>query len=165
MICDDIRVRRVGRGDGPALEHFYAGLTPDSRASRFHGGCRGITRGQAERLAAVDHEHREGFVAVAAHRIVGHLVLEPTSAGTDELALAVDDRVQHQGVGTLLVAAAVASARLRHVRRLVAWVKSDNVAMRHLLVGSHRPLHVTWEGPVARYLLELPVDLPRPLAA
>jgi len=159
MVRDDIRVRRVVPGDVPDLERFYVDLSADSRASRFHGACRGISHEQAEQYAAADNRLCDGFVALAGGRIVGHLVLEPVVTGTEELALAVDDRVQHHGVGTLLVAAGVASARLRRVRRLVAWVRPENIAMRRLLTASRHRLSVTWEGSVARYELEVPAYL------
>jgi RimJ/RimL family protein N-acetyltransferase len=165
MVRDDIRVRRVVPGDVPDLERFYADLSADSRASRFHGACRGISHEQAEHYAEADHRLRDGFVAMAGGRIVGHLVLEPVTTGTEELALAVDDRVQHHGVGTLLVAAAVASARLRRILRLVAWVRPENVAMRRLLTASHHRLSVRWEGSVGRYELDVPSSLPLRTAA
>ncbi|MDP9468039.1 MAG: GNAT family N-acetyltransferase [Chloroflexota bacterium] len=165
MVPDDIRVRRVASGDAHQLERFYANLTADSRVSRFYGARFGISHEEAERYAAADHRRRDGFVATANGRIVGHLVLEPLSPGIEELAVVVDDRVQHQGIGTLLLAAAVASARLRGIRRLVAWVRAENSAMRHLLTGGHHPVRLGWEGPVARYELEVPVDLPRGMAA
>jgi hypothetical protein len=47
----------------------------------------------------------------------------------------------------------------------VAWVKAENVAMRHLLNASHHPLRLSWEGSVARYELEVPVNLPGSAAA
>ena len=165
MVRDDIRVRRVAPGDGPELERFYAELSADSRVLRFHGACRGISHAQAEKYAAADHQRRDGFVAVADGRIVGHLVLEPMGTGIEELAVAVDDRIRHHGVGTLLLAAAVASARLRGIRRLVAWVRAENSAMRHLLTASHHPLRVGWEGPVARYELDVPPAIPGAAAA
>ncbi len=156
MVRDDIRVRRVAPGDAPELERFYAELSADSRVSRFHSASRGISHAQAEVFAAADHWRRDGFVAVAGGRIVGHLALEPMADGIEELAVAVDDRIQHHGVGTLLLAAAVASARLRGVRRIVGWVRAENGAMQHLLVASHHRLRLGWEGPVARYELEVP---------
>ena len=165
MVRDDIRVRRVAPDDAPELKRFYAELSADSRVSRFHAASRGISRQQAENFAAADHRRRDGFVAVADERIVGHLVLEPMGTDIEELAVAVDDRVQHRGVGTLLLAAAIASARLRGIHRLVAWVKSENSAMRHLLTTSRHPLRLGWEGSVARIELEVPPDLPSHLAA
>ena len=165
MVRDDIRVRRVASGDAAGLERFYAELSADSRVSRFHGASRGISHAQAEVFAAADHRRRDGFVAVAGGRIVGHIVLEPMAQGIEELAVAVDDRVQHHGVGTLLLAAAVASARLRGVGRLVAWVRGESGAMRHLLAASHHRLRLGWEGSVARYELEVPPVMPRRAAA
>jgi RimJ/RimL family protein N-acetyltransferase len=165
MVHDDIRVRRVGPGDAQEIESFYADLSAESRFLRFHGASHGIRHQQAEMFAAADHERRDGFVAVADGRIVGHLVLEPLGNGVEELAVAVDDRIQHHGVGTLLLAAAIASARLRHLRRLVAWVMVDNAAMRHLLAAGHYPVRVDWDGSVARYELDVPPDLPRSVAA
>ncbi len=85
--------------------------------------------------------------------------------GVEELAVAVDDRFQHHGVGTLLLAGAIASARLRRIRRLVAWVKAENVAMRHLLTASHLAFRLAWEGSVARHELEMPLNLPVSAAA
>lgn len=165
MIGDDIRIRRIEPGDARALERFYAELSAESRTSRFHAALRGIGHDQAEKFAAADHRSRDGFVAESAGRIVGHLVLEPMSDGAEELAVAVDDRVQHRGVGTLLLAAAIASARLRGVKRLVAWVRPENGAMRRLLVSSRRPLHLSWEGPIARYDLSVPPTALRRAAA
>lgn len=165
MVHDDIRLRRVCPGDAAFLERFYAGLSADSRVLRFHAASRGIDHRQAESFAGADHQGRDGFVAVADGRVAGHLVLEPIGNGVEELAVAVDDRLQHHGVGTLLLAAAVASARLRHIRRLVAWVMVDNVAMRHLLAASHYPMRIDWNGNVARFELEVPPDLPASVAA
>jgi GNAT superfamily N-acetyltransferase len=160
MVRDGIRVRRVAAGDAAELERFYARLSADSRVSRFHAASRGISRTQAKRFAAADHLRRDGFLAVAGGRIVGHLMLEPMGNGIEELAMAVDDGVQHHGVGTLLLAAAFASARLRGVRCLVAWVKAENAAMRHLLAASHHPVRLGWEGSLARYELDVPPAMP-----
>jgi L-amino acid N-acyltransferase YncA len=153
---NDIRVRRVDSADAIELERFYAELSDESRVARFHAASRGISQEQATEFASADHRRRDGFVAVADGRIVGHLMLEPMSARTDELAVAVKDGFQHHGVGTLLMAAAVASARLRGVRRIVALVKPDNSAMQQLLTSSPHALRRAWEGSVARYELEMP---------
>lgn len=155
VTSDDIRVRRIVAGDAIDLRHFYADLSAESRASRFHNASRGIRHEQADHFASADHRRRDGFVAVADGRIIGHLALEPIGPETDELAIAVDDRFQHQGVGTLLLAAGVASARLRGVRRIVALVEAENGAMQHLLTTSQHPLRLAWMGSQARYELDV----------
>jgi L-amino acid N-acyltransferase YncA len=153
MVDDDTRIRRVAPGDAVALERFYAELSASSRALRFHCASRGIGRRQASSFASADHKRRDGFVAVAHGRIVGHVVLEPLTTGAEELAIAVDDSAQHHGVGTLLMASAVASARLRGIHHLVAWVRAGNSPMRRLLTASPHSLLVTWDGGGARYEL------------
>lgn len=73
--------------------------------------------------------------------------------------------VKDHGVGTLLLAAAVASARLRGVRCIVGWVMGESSAMRHLPAASHHRLRLGWEGSVARYELEVPPAMPGRAAA
>lgn len=156
MARDDITVRRVRVDDATGLEAFYADLSEDSRVARFHAACHGITHQQAERDAAADHLHRDGFVAVMDGRVVGHLMLEPTGPGVEELAVAVADDVRHRGVGSLLMAAAVASARLRGIRRLMAWIRPENEPMRRLFTATHHPAAVTgWDGLEGRYEFEV----------
>lgn len=164
MSIDQTRVRRVTPRDAAELERFYAALSPQSRVWRFHAATRGIGRANAERFAAVDHVVRDGFVATEDGRVVGHLTLEPLAPGVNEVAVAVADRAQRHGVGTLLLAAGFASARLRHVRRLVGWVSFDNAAMRRLLAGAHHPWRVAWDGTVARYELDVPARADRAAA-
>src|SRR4029077_238551 len=129
MFEDHIRVRRIAPGDEADLKRFYEELSPESRQLRFHAAGHGITPAAAAAFASADHAQRDGFVAVMDARIVGHLVLEPLSEGIEELAVAVDDRAQRTGVGTLLMAAAVASARIRHGRRRVAWGAGRNTRL------------------------------------
>jgi GNAT superfamily N-acetyltransferase len=137
----------------------------DAPGQHLHMVRDDISHQQAETFVAADHLRRDGLVALANGRIVGHLVLEPVAEAMEELALAVDDGVQRHGVGILLLAGAVASARLRGIQRLVAWVRADNCAMRRLLIGSRYVLRVGWEDSIARYELEVPARLPRRVAA
>lgn len=163
MSRDQITVRRVRAGDATRLEAFYAGLSEDTRAARFHGASRGISHAQAEHYSAADHRQRDGFVAERDGQVVGHLVLEPVTPGAEELGVAVADDVQHHGVGSLLMAAAVASARLRGVHSLRAWIRPDNEVMRRLFTGtSYRAVLVGWDGSDARYEIQVP---PATLAA
>jgi GNAT superfamily N-acetyltransferase len=156
VIDDDLHVRRVRPDDAGELERLYAGLSDSSRRLRFHRDLQPVTRRDAAAFAAVDHRHRDGFVAVLGARVVGHLALEPRGEGVDEIAVVVDDRVQGRGVGTLLMAAGLASARLRGITWLVAWVVADNRVARRLLEGTHHHVRRFWEGQVARYEILVP---------
>ena len=155
MVNDEIRVRRVAKSDHQDLERLRRtlGHEPGDEVPwwlpRDH-------HAQAVRFASADHRQRDGFVAVADGQMVGHLMLEPDDHGSEELAIAVSDRLQHHGVGTLLLAAAIASARLRGIQRLVAWVLPGNSAMRRMLTTSGHMVQLTWQGNVARYELAVP---------
>jgi GNAT superfamily N-acetyltransferase len=156
VIDDDIRVRRVRPDDAAELERLYAGLSDSSRRLRFHSPSYAVDGRVAAAFAAADHLRLEGFVAVHGSRVVGHLVIEPRGGGVDELAVVVDDRIQHRGVGSLLLAAGLASARLRASRWVVAWVMAENRVARHLLEGTHHRARLFWEGAMARYEIEVP---------
>ena len=156
VIDDDIRVRPVRPDDADELERLYAELSDSSRRLRFHVRSHVVDRRAAAAFAAADHVRHEGFVALAGTRVVGHLALEPLGERVDEVSLVVADCTQHRGVGTLLLAAGLASARLRARRWIVAWVMAENAAARHLLESTHRRVRIFWEGSVARYEIEVP---------
>jgi GNAT superfamily N-acetyltransferase len=157
---DDIRVRRVGPGDAAELERLYARLADVSRRLRFHSASIALDRRTAAEFATADHLRREGFVAVHENRVVGHLALEPRGGGVDEFAVVADDSLQRRGVGSLLLAAGLASARLRSTRWVVAWVLTENGVAQHLLEGTHHRARRFWEGQVARYEIEVPARRP-----
>jgi L-amino acid N-acyltransferase YncA len=142
-----IRIRPIGPADLDRLEAFYAGLSADSRNARFHGAGRGIADADARRFCGLDHLHREGLVAVVGNdddtdgeAIVGHLCLEPAATGQAEMAVAVADAWQHQGVGRALLEAAVRWAEANGIDRLTAAIRWSNPAIAGLLRSVHQPV-------------------------
>ena len=157
-----VSIRPIEASDADDLAAFYAGLSDESRRTRFFCSSRGITAGQARGFATVDHRSADGFVAVVGAagpddgRIVGHLCLEPTGDGTDEVAVAVADAFQGQGVGTRLMRAAVASAVDRGVSGLTASLLCGNAAMRRLLTTAGLPIVARGhDGAVASFVLPI----------
>lgn len=146
-----IRIRPIEPDDRAGLSRFYESLSPDSLNRRFHGACRGIADTAACLFCGPDHEHREGIVAVQSPdeggepRIVGHLCLEPSGSGELEMAVAVADDVQHQGLGGALLAAAVEWAKGHEIGRLRASMRCSNSAIISLVRGAGYP--VTWITP------------------
>ena len=146
-----IRIRPIRADDRHELSRFYAALSQESRLARFHAVSRGINDDAATLLCGPDHEHREGFVvepagAVAADpgdmvvpRIVGHLCLEPSEAGF-EMAVAVADDWQAQGVGRALLLAAVDWATSHGIESLHASALSSNSAVLGLIASIGRPV-------------------------
>ena len=136
-----VRIRPPRAGDAPELRRFYLELSDESRRRRFLGFSRGLTDAQAARFC------RHGFVATApsgsAERIVGHLSLEPVEPHVEEVAVAVADEWQHQGIGRALYAAALRSAEWRGVRRLEATMFAYNTPIRGLLTGAGRRYRIS----------------------
>ena len=137
----DVTVRPVRSSDAADLEAFYAGLSPEARHHRFMATRAGISPAEARSYTVVDHEHREGFVAVAPPedgpgRIVGHLCLEPCADRRVEFAIVVADAAQRHHVGAALLGAGLAWARARGIVDLEAVTELDNVAMLRLATAS-----------------------------
>ncbi len=141
-----VSVRPIEASDVAGLSAFYIALSPESRRRRFLGSGVGFSDAQARRMAHVDHCSADGFVAVLHEtgpsdgEIVGHVCLEPCDDGMDEVAVAVADRFQGQGIGRRLVREAVVSARRRGLRGLRASLFHENTAMRRLLLGTGVPV-------------------------
>ncbi len=143
----DITIRAIAPADRAGLRRFYGELSRDSLNARFHGATRGIADPVARFFCGPDHEHREGLVAEIARteggpRIVGHLCLEPLADGEVEMAIAVADAWQGQGIGRALLATSIAWARLHGVTRLRASMLWSNAAILGLLRSVGRPLTV-----------------------
>lgn len=162
-----VSIRRIEASDADELAAFYAGLSDESRRTRFFCSSRGITAGQARLFASVDHRSADGFVAVLRAagpddgRIVGHLCLEPNGDGTDEVAVAVADAFQGRRVGTRLMRAAIASAVDRGVAGLTASLLCGNAAMRRLLTSAGLPLVARgYDGAVASFVLPIATTPP-----
>ena len=146
-----VRIRAVRPTDAAALEQFYAGLSGESRRTRFFS-LTALSHAQSVSFCTTDHDHREGFVAVVdfspseGEQIVGHLCLEPDGADAAEVAIAVADEFQHQGIGRRLMAAGLAWARREHVARFTATMFANNAPINRLLVGLGLPVQERWAG-------------------
>ena len=145
-------IRRIRSSDVAALERFYAGLSGESRRTRFFTVGGGPSDAMSASFCAPDHDHAEGFVAVVpatadvAERIVGHLCLEPAGGHTAEVAVAVADDVQHQGIGRRLLDAGVHWALAGGFTTLTASAWIGNAPIHRLLAGLGRPTHASDAG-------------------
>lgn len=148
-----VTIRPVEPGDAAALRAFYEGLSPESRYRRLMSMGARVGERDANRFCRADHDHREGFVAVAepgeamprsdAPEIVGHICLEPCEPGVVEMAVAVADRVQGRGIGRALTAASLGWAERHGIRWLRATMLSDNAGIIRLLQSLRRLLTFT----------------------
>lgn len=131
---------------------FYSALSAGSMALRFHGASNGIAERAARVFCGPDHEHREGLVAVldasgasggSGPTIVGHLCLEPSGDHEVEMAVAVADAWQRQGIGRRLLMAAMTWAENHQVERLRASILFSNAAILGLLRSMGRAVTLT----------------------
>jgi acetyltransferase len=164
-----VRIRAIRPNDEAELQRFYAGLSAESRRTRCFAISPGLSQAQSHALCTTDHDHREGFVAVARigpcrdDRIVGHLCLEPNGAGVAEVAIAVADEFQHHGIGRRLLMAGAAWARREHITHLTATMLAGNGPIHRLLAGLGLPTRVAYAG---AGVSEITIDLvPQAVAA
>ena len=156
-----VRIRRIAARDRVGLQAFYAGLSDESRRTRFLGPTSGIGARQSTWFCTPDHDHREGFVAILRRagedpRIVGHVCVEPESPTTAEIAVTVADDMQGRGIGRRLVDLAVAWARRDGFRTLTATMLADNPAIQRLLTGLGLP---SVAEPIGAGVIEVRIDL------
>jgi GNAT superfamily N-acetyltransferase len=160
-----VRIRAIRAGDACELQAFYAGLSAASRQTRFLTVSMGVSDALSRSFCNARHRHQQGFVAVVGgnrvgvDRIVGHLCLEPDGADAAEVAIAVADAFQRQGIGRMLLAAGVAWALGARVSRFTATMSSGNAAIHQLLVGLGLPARMKYSGAgVAEITIDLAAD-------
>lgn len=157
-----ISVRRIQPTDLPDLERFYMALSRESRRTRFFAVGPGPSHGQSASFCTPDHDHREGFVAIARQavlpreRIVGHLCLEPAGGHVAEVAIVVADEVQHEGIGRRLMEAGTRWALAGGFTTLTATVYVGNPSIHRLLVGLGLPTHTS---PASAGTEDITIDL------
>ena len=160
------RIRPIAPGDRDGLTRFYAALSPDSLEARFHGATPGIGDRTARFFCGPDHEHREGLVAESVDEdgtpvIVGHVCLEPIRPGRAEMAIAVADRWQRQGLGRAMLSRAIAWAKDHGVTELGASIRGSNGAMLGLVRSTGMPVTVDdGDGGVLDAIIDLGAPLP-----
>ena len=123
-------VRTLDRGDVGSVYAVFDGLSASSRRQRFAGAKPSLSAREAERLAAVDHENHEAFVAAdpTTRRPVAeaHLVRDPADLAAGEVAFAVADDWQGRGLGTRLAEILARRARELGITRLRASMLAEN---------------------------------------
>ena len=149
-----IHVRATVPADVEGVAAFLRDLSPDARWFRFLGG--GLR---------VEHAARElvgrgtGLVAVAGpeETVVAHASFIPETRDRAELAVAVADAWQGQGIATLLLAHLAQLAEASGIATFVAWVHPSNRRMLQVFRDSGFPILVRSEPGVLK--IELPSQL------
>ena len=149
-----VHLRTTGPGDVDGVAAFLRGLSPEAWWFRFLG-----SGPQADHAARALVERGTGLVAVAGpeETVVAHACFVPESRNRAELAVAVADGWQGQGIATLLLAHLAQLAQASGIVTFVAWVHPANDRMLRVFRDSGFPIKVRSEPGVL--LIELPSQL------
>src|SRR3954463_2836230 len=123
-VIEGITVRPLRNGETTVVQAVFDRLGPRSRVLRFGGAKNVLFPKELEELARVDGNH---------HVLVAYLGGEPVGivrlvrdGDTAEVAFAVVDELQGNGIGTVLVDRIGADARAAGIKRFHADVRPDN---------------------------------------
>ncbi len=155
-------VRPIRPDDAPALVALHARLSANTVYRRYFGARPHLAPSVVDRFTHVAEQWRFALVAVrepadlvAVARYEGH---EGTRSA--ELAMVVDDSLQHCGVGRALLARLLDVAAVRGLATLVADVLTDNRAMLRLLRATGLPATTSREDGYLEVRLDLTAHRP-----
>ena len=141
-----LRVRPLRHGEARTVMRLFERLSERSRRARFNGAKPCLSRSELRRLASIDRD-RHALVAYADGDpepvAIARLVRDGCSA---EVAFAVADEYQRNGIGSALVAELVADARAAGITEISGLVARDNSAALTILRRVGRVLAVRFEG-------------------
>lgn len=147
---DEVTVRPMRLEDLGEVTELFRTAGEDALHNRFFTlGDRVVAAHLADLRAP---SHPRCLVAVVDRRLAGIAEMAPVKAGTEEVAFLVATGMHHHGIGTTLLSAAMADAKLRGVRTLVA----DVLATNHLMLEVFRNAGAT----LSRYVGDVHVAVP-----
>ena len=124
-----VEIRALRPTDADGLKAAVARISSESLYRRFFGPKRFFSEKEVAHFTNVDFVTHIALVAVAGSEIVAggrYFIARP---GAAELAFAIVDEFQGQGLGTALLRHLIAIARSSGLNELVANVLPDNRAM------------------------------------
>jgi L-amino acid N-acyltransferase YncA len=137
-----VHVRPVTADDAPAVHAFFERLSPKSITLRFFCGFPDLDR--AVRWATKADQHRYGLIATSSADgpVVAHAgwETEPDRPERAEVAFAIADAMQHNGLGTILLGQLIEAAAQAGIAVLNAEVLPHNHRMLHMFRDSGFPL-------------------------
>jgi RimJ/RimL family protein N-acetyltransferase len=151
-------IRPIEPGDKPLVRAFYHELSDRSKRLRFLVPTNEISDEDLIYLTDVDHRRHEAMVALDGERLVGvaRYVRAPRDREAAEVAVAVADDRQNEGIGTALLDSLTERARENGIVRYTALVSPDN----DIVLGALDRAGATRTGTSPDGEIELAVDLP-----
>jgi len=133
-----VRVRPIAPGDEDLLYDAFSRMSERSVYLRFLSPLKRLPEETAHRLAEVDRGNRYALIAVEGppgdERLLG-VARYDRIQGTDtaEMAVAVPDDMQRQGVGAQLLSRIAEEARAQGIKQFMVLVLAENRSMLGLL--------------------------------
>jgi len=149
---DPVTVRLMRIEDLGEVTELFRTAGEDALHNRFFTLGDRVVAAHLDDLRAPSHPRCH--VAVANGHIVGIAEMAALGKGTEEVAFLVATGMHHHGIGTTLLSAAIADARLRGVRTLVA----DVLATNHLMLEVFKDAGATLSRDAGDIHVALPVN-------
>ena len=134
-----VHVRGATPADFEGLRSFLSSLSEQSRLLRFFGPIGDFTK-VTETFLQVDFPTRVSLLALRGHRIIGHGFYAEDGPHHAEVALAIADGLQGQGLGTLLLGHLAAYAAAADIDTFTADVLPENYRMLGVFRASGYPI-------------------------
>lgn len=133
----ELRIRPLEPSDRGGIRALFERLSPESRHRRFLAPKPALSEKELTYLTVLDHRWYEALAAVDGRdgSIVGvaRYARVPGRLGMADVAVAVADERQRQGIGTALARSLIARAHMNGFRVLTATTMWDNRPARALL--------------------------------
>ena len=149
-------VRPIRPADADALVALHARLSADTIYRRYFGARPHLAQADVDRFTRVDGRARFALVAMRGSDLVAVARYEGRPGELSaEIAVVVDDALQHQGVGRLMLERLVDVAREAGLGELAADVLAGNAAMLSLLRTLDLPRRTESDGDTVTVYVDL----------
>jgi ribosomal protein S18 acetylase RimI-like enzyme len=162
-----VTVAALTEGARDRFQQFVRDLSPTSRAMRFHASFHEAPESLLRELLRADRNPNVSWVAQE-YGCDGPIVAEArfvVADGEGEIALAIADGWQRQGLGRALLLQLLRHAEVSGIRRIRAYVRRDNEPMLRLASSTGFDMHALPDDPsvtVAEHRLEATTSRARP---
>jgi acyl-CoA synthetase (NDP forming)/GNAT superfamily N-acetyltransferase len=150
-----VHVGPLRPSDRERLAGFFGGLSDESRAFRFFSGGVDLRRAAAASVEGVGSNGRYGLIATRGEsdEVVGHAWCGAVGDSRAEIAFAIADKLQGQGLGTVLLAHLAELAHDAGIESFEAEVMSSNAKMLEVFRESGFPVEMSSKAGVVRVVL------------
>ena len=150
-----IHVRPIRPDDAARLQAFHRRLSRDSIFFRFFSHLPELSDERAAYFTRIDYRSRMALVAVCPgtdgdEEIAGVIRYDVIAPGRAEMALIVEDRYQHHGIGAALFDQLMVASRRGGIGTILADVLAENWRMLRFLRESGYPIITRRHADVVR---------------